>query len=59
MAIAEAVSRFEVIFDAEGRNDAKFRNDIIVHKRLSHPASVELPTDEGPDHRGDGDWVEA
>ena len=50
----ETVRRFEVIFDAEGRNTAKFRNDITVHKRLSHPVSVELPTDEGPGHGGDG-----
>ena len=32
----------------------KFRNEIAVHKRLSHPVSVELPTDEGPGHGGDG-----
>jgi uncharacterized OsmC-like protein len=54
MATAEAVNRFEVIFDAEGRNDAKFRKEIVVHKRLSHPVSVQLPTDEGPGHGGDG-----
>jgi uncharacterized OsmC-like protein len=50
----EPTTRFEVIFDAAGRNTAKFRNDIIVHKRLSNPVSVELPTDEGPGHGGDG-----
>jgi len=43
----EPTTRFEVIFDAVGRNTAKFRNEIAVHKRLSHPVSVELPTDEG------------
>jgi uncharacterized OsmC-like protein len=50
----EAAVRFEVIFDVEGRNAAKFRNEIVVHKRLAHPVSVELPTDEGPGHGGDG-----
>jgi len=47
-------TRFEVIFDVEGRNTAKFRNDIVVHKRFRHPVSVELPTDEGAGHGGDG-----
>lgn len=47
-------TRFEVIFDAEGRNTAKFRNEIMVHMRGPHPVSVELPTDEGPYHGGDG-----
>lgn len=50
----QPTTRFEVIFDVEGRNNAKFRNEIMVHKRLSHPVSVELPTDEGPGHGGDG-----
>ena len=54
MDTVETIRRFEVIFDAEGRNTAKFRNDITVHKRLSHPVSVSLPTDEGPGHGGDG-----
>jgi uncharacterized OsmC-like protein len=54
MDTVEPTTRFEVIFDAEGRNHAKFRNEITVHKRLSHPVSVELPTDEGPGHGGDG-----
>ncbi|MGH7095353.1 MAG: OsmC family protein [Stellaceae bacterium] len=54
MDTRQAAARFEVIFDAEGRNTGKFRNDIVVHKRLSHPVSVELPTDEGPGHGGDG-----
>src|SRR5271166_3666961 len=48
MDTVEPTTRFEVIFDVEGRNTAKFRNEITVHKRLSHPVSVELPTDEGP-----------
>ena len=47
-------TRFGVVFEAEGRNTAKFRNDIVVHKRFRHPVSVELPTDEGPGHGGDG-----
>lgn len=47
-------SRFKVIFEAEGRNTAKFRNDITVYLRGQHPVSVELPTDEGPYHGGDG-----
>ena len=48
------LARFDVIFDVEARNTAKFRNDITVHLRGPHPASVELPTDEGPGHGGDG-----
>jgi uncharacterized OsmC-like protein len=51
---SETIRRFEVIFDAEGINRAKFRNDVTVHKRLSNPVSVDLPTDEGPGHGGDG-----
>jgi uncharacterized OsmC-like protein len=50
----QQATRFEVVFDVEGRNTAKFRNDIVVHKRFRHPVSVELPTDEGPAHGGDG-----
>jgi uncharacterized OsmC-like protein len=50
----QAETRFEVIFDAEGRNTAKFRNDVTVHMRGQHPVTVELPTDEGPKHGGDG-----
>ena len=46
------LTRFEVIFDVEARNTARFRNDIIVHLRSQHPATVELPT--GPKHGGDG-----
>jgi uncharacterized OsmC-like protein len=50
----QPTSRFEVIFDVEGRNAAKFRNEIMVHMRGPHPVSVELPTDEGSYHGGDG-----
>src|SRR5260370_20460762 len=54
MAETAPLSRFEVTFDVKGSNDAKFRNDITVHLRGPHAASVELPTDEGPYHGGDG-----
>jgi uncharacterized OsmC-like protein len=49
-----ALTRFDVIFDVEARNTAKFHNDITVHLRGPHPATVELPTDEGPKQGGDG-----
>ena len=29
---------FDVVFEAEGRNAAKYRNDIIVHMRGASPA---------------------
>ncbi len=45
---------FDVMFEAEGRNAAKYRNDIAVHMRGAAPVSVDLPTDEGPYHGGDG-----
>ena len=54
MAESAPLTRFEVVFEAEGLNIAKFRNDITVRLRGSHPASVELPTDEGEYHGGDG-----
>jgi uncharacterized OsmC-like protein len=56
MAMAESapLTRFDVIFEVEARNTAKFRNGITVHLRGQHPAIVELPTDEGPKHGGDG-----
>jgi uncharacterized OsmC-like protein len=54
MDTMEPTTRFEVIFEAEGRNTSKFRNEIAVHERLNHPVTVELPTDEGPGHGGDG-----
>lgn len=50
----QPTSRFEVIFEAEGRNTAKFRNDVTVHMRGRHPRTDFLPTDEGPLHGGDG-----
>ena len=45
---------FDVVFEAEGRNAAKYRNDIAVHMRGATPVSVDLPTDEGLYHGGDG-----
>ena len=48
------VAHFDVLFEAEGRNKAKFRNDVAVHMRGASPVSVDLPTDEGPYHGGDG-----
>jgi uncharacterized OsmC-like protein len=54
MTETTATTRFDVIFDVEARNTAKFRNDITVHLRGQHPVTVELPTDEGPKHGGDG-----
>lgn len=50
----EDVKRFDVIFEAEGINKTKFRNDVTVHMRSAGGGSVELPTDEGPFHGGDG-----
>jgi uncharacterized OsmC-like protein len=47
-------SHFEVIFDAEGTNDAKFRNNVKVHLRGPYAVCYELPTDEGGIHGGDG-----
>lgn len=49
-----ALKQFEVIFDAEGVSTAKFRNDVKVHLRGPYAVSVDLPTDEGPIHGGDG-----
>lgn len=46
-------ARFEVVFEAEGVNTAKFRNDVTVHLRGPHAVSYELPTDEGGIHGGD------
>jgi len=54
MAETAAKSRFEVIFDAEGINSSKFRNDVTVHLRGPYAVSYELPTDEGGIHGGDG-----
>lgn len=50
----QAKSRFEVIFEVEGTNTGKFRNDMQVHMRGKTPATVSLATDEGPLHGGDG-----
>ncbi len=47
-------SRFEVLFEAEGVNRSKFRNDVKVHLRGPHAVSYDLPTDEGGIHGGDG-----
>ncbi len=49
-----ATTRFDVIFETEGANTSKFRNDCTVHKRGRGPATVSLPSDEGPYHGGDG-----
>lgn len=54
MAETSTISRFEVIFDAEGVNTSKFRNDVKVHLRGPHAVSYDLPTDEGGIHGGDG-----
>jgi uncharacterized OsmC-like protein len=54
MAETATLSRFEVIFDAEGVNRSKFRNDVKVHLRGPYAVSYELPTDEGGIHGGDG-----
>ena len=47
-------TKFEVIFDAEGTNKSKFRNDVHVHMRGAAPRTDFLPTDEGAYHGGDG-----
>jgi uncharacterized OsmC-like protein len=54
MSSATNKSSFEVVFDAEGVNNAKFRNDVNVHLRGAYAVSYELPTDEGGIHGGDG-----
>jgi uncharacterized OsmC-like protein len=54
MAETGVVSRFEVIFEAEGVNTSKFRNDVKVHLRGPYAVSYDLPTDEGGIHGGDG-----
>ncbi len=51
---APNVTTIDIVFEAEGRNTAKFRNDIAVHLRGAAPVSVDLPSDEGPFHGGDG-----
>jgi len=54
MADVAATSRFEVLFEAEGVNKSKFRNDVKVHLRGPFSVSYDLPTDEGGIHGGDG-----
>lgn len=54
MPEGEVKSRFEVLFEAEGSNRSKFRNDVKVHLRGPYAASYDLPTDEGGIHGGDG-----
>ena len=54
MIDTENMTRFEVIFDAEGTNRSKFRNDVKVHLRGPYAVSYDLPTDEGGIHGGDG-----
>ena len=54
MSESDTMTRFEVIFEAEGVNAHNFRNDVTVHKHPPHPVTVELPTDDGPKHGGDG-----
>jgi len=39
MAETATLSRFEVIFDAEGVNRSKFRNDVRVHLRGPYAVS--------------------
>jgi len=52
--MSETVTRFDVVFEAEGKNTSKFRNDCHVHMRGKAPRSDFLPSDEGPFHGGDG-----
>lgn len=54
MTETRATSRFEVLFEAEGVNQSKFRNDVKVHLRGPYAVSYELPTDEGGIHGGEG-----
>ena len=54
MSGTRVLKRFDVIFDAEGICTTKFRNDVRVHLRGPYAVSVDLPTDEGPIHGGEG-----
>jgi uncharacterized OsmC-like protein len=54
MTSSATKSSFDVIFDAEGTNASKFRNEVTVHLRGPYAVSYELPTDEGGIHGGDG-----
>ena len=49
MASAAAATRFEVIFETEGHNPAKFRNDIVVHKRPPIPSRLSFRPTKGRD----------
>jgi len=48
------MARFDVVFEAEGSNTSKFRNDCTVHLRGAAPRTDFLPSDEGSYHGGDG-----
>jgi len=54
MSETAVTKHFDVIFEAEGVNRAKFRNEVKVHLRGPYAVSYELPTDEGGIHGGDG-----
>lgn len=47
-------TRFELLFEGEGRNTGRYRTDITVHRRARVVESFELPTDEGKIIGGDG-----
>jgi uncharacterized OsmC-like protein len=49
-----AKMKFDVLFEAEGSNTSKFRNDCTVHLRGAAPRTDVLPSDEGAYHGGDG-----
>ncbi len=49
-----AKMKFDVLFEAEGSNTSKFRNDCTVHLRGAAPRTDFLPSDEGAYHGGDG-----
>lgn len=46
--------KFDVVFEAQGSNTSKFRNDCTVHLRGAAPRTDFLPSDEGAYHGGDG-----
>lgn len=47
-------TRFELLFEGEGRNAGRYRTDVIVHRRARVVESFHLPTDEGKIIGGDG-----
>ena len=49
-----AKMKFDVLFEAEGSNTSKFRNNCTVHLRGAAPRTDDLPSDEGAYHGGDG-----